>query len=678
MSTFSVFSNAVTQKLSTMTANQRQLFRTERESDALWDTYLAAFPDGTNEIYVKRRAYDCSACRSFIRSVGNVVHINNDYSIDTIWDLPDLPYPFNVVAEKMSAYVKGANINTIFSVQFQQVGVKQSVVFADDKVTIANTWNHFNFKFDSCYLYKSNISELNDLQKTLLRAMTENTIESAEVVLDLISQNSLYRGIEFKPIVEHFVATKKKYQALSEEQRNNWAWLNHKNSSAKFRDTSIGTLVDDIDDGMDLDCCVRRYEAKVAPENYRRTSSIVTKKMLSDAESLIVSLGFSKSLQRRFCVMDDIKANNVIFMNRSIPVQESVSPLAALKDTLNTPVKTLSKVDEVSAEDFFTNILPNVTDIEVLFESRLQPRLMSLIAPVDMEAPSMFSWDNAFSWSYNGNIADSSIRENVKHAGGNVVGELRCSLQWNENKDNNNDFDLHCIPPYGAEIMFQNKGVVHKNSGKLDVDIINPFSDSPNRPAVENIIFTNRNIMPVGEYRFFVHNFNDRGGTSGFRAEIEFDGETIQFDYPHPIRHKYNVDIATVKYTKANGFQVVKSLNRVGASSREIWGIKSNTFNRVSMIMNSPNFWDGKTSGNKHVFFIIDKCKNPDSPRGFFNEYLKPELHSVRKAFELIGAHMTVAASNDQLSGIGVSVTQHDSITLKVSGKFNRTIKVMF
>ena len=95
--------------------------------------------------------------------------------------------------------------------------------------------------------------------------------------------------------------------------------------------------------------------------------------------------------------------------------------------------------------------------------------------------------------------------------------------------------------------------------------------------------------------------------------------------------------------------------------------------------MFSPNYWDGqKGIGNRHYFFMVNDCKNDTSPNGFFNEFLKEELMEHKKVFEMIGSKVKVDDSNNQLSGIGFSSTKRNSITCKVKGHIDRTLKITF
>ena len=63
-----------------------------------------------------------------------------------------------------------------------------------------------------------------------------------------------------------------------------------------------------------------------------------------------------------------------------------------------------------------------------------------------------------------------------------------------------------------------------------------------------------------------------------------------------------NVDVVEFNITHKDGIEIIKSLSST-QSSREVWGLTTQKFHKVSMVMNSPNYWDGHVNGNKHLFF---------------------------------------------------------------------------
>lgn len=393
--------------------------------------------------------------------------------------------------------------------------------------------------------------------------------------------------------------------------------------------------------------------------------------MVEDAQKKITELGYSDSLSRRFATLDDLTVNNILFSNRDVAKEKNLDVFGELKASAASKPMKFNKVEEVSAEKFVKDILPTARELEVYFDWKNQKNLVSLIAPVNKGSKTMFKWNNGYSWAYKGNIADS-IKQNVEKMGGNVTGDLRFSIQWNENDDNNNDFDAHCKEPNSNEIYFARK-VSSFTRGQLDVDIINPNG----RVAVENIYWQSRSTMKDGTYLFFVHNYNHRGGRSGFSAEIEFDGNIYHFDYPHELKQDENVKVAEV--TLKDGQFSIKELLPSTTTSKDVWGIKTNTFVPVSVVMYSPNYWDEQDGiGNKHYMFMLKGCVNDETPNGFFNEYLKPELETHKRVFEALGSKMKVADTDNQLSGLGFSSTKRDEVVVKVIGSTERMLRIKF
>jgi hypothetical protein len=661
-----------------LTKDTTHLFEVDLDKDELWDLYQASFPTGTNEIYRTRREHDCSACRQFIKSIGNAVVIK-DGVVKTVFDFETDSFEYAPVMKALSEFVRSKAVIDVKVNKFAKIGIDKNYEKADEKII---EYEHFYLELPARFVNKTEKSEgdlKGDFRATkdvFKRSLDEITGDSVLTILELINSNTLYKGEEWKGVLSDFLAYKKKYTKLAtDKERNLFAWEQSLKAGAvvgRIRNHSIGVLLVDVSNGMDLDEAVRRYEKILAPENYKRPKAIFTKKMLEDAQKTIEELGYMDSLQRRYATLDDITVNNIIFSNKDSAKRIEGIFEEMSKDVAVNP-KKFSKIEEVSIDNFVENVLPTAKEIEVLFENKHSKSMVSLVAPVNKDAPSMFKWDNAFSWAYSGNITDSSMKENVKSAGGNVDGVLRFSIQWNDDEYDPNDLDAHCFEPSGNEIYFKNMRNM-RTTGVLDVDIINPIRG---KAAVENITWTDKNKMLEGTYKFFVHQFFNRGGRNGFKAEIEFDGQIFSFEYSKELRQGEIVNVAEV--TLDNGVFSIKEKLPSNVSTKEVWNLKTNQFVPVSVVCYSPNYWDLQAGqGHRHYFFMLKDCINPESPSGFYNEFLKNELISHKRVFEALSSKMRVQDTNDQLSGIGFSSTKRNELIVKVKAQTERVMKVKF
>ena len=664
------------------------LFEVAVDKDELWNLYLDSFPAGTNEIYRERRWHDCSCCRQFIKTIGNAVVIKNN-KIETIWDFRTDDTTYQPVLNALSDYIKSHAVSDIYVSKFKKIGTLQN--YEEMENGQMHEWTHFFVELPDRLVDKSSRSEgdikggFRDTRNVFKRSLDEIDMDSLDTILELINSNTLYKGEEWKGALTEFRKYKKEYDKLtSDSEKELYAWEKSVKAGiaiGRIRNHSIGTLLVNVSEGMDLDTAVKKYEQIVAPSNYKRPKAIFTKKMLEDAKKTITELGYMDSLQRRFANLNDITINNVLFSNKSaarrmVGADDIFGQME--KDVVVSP-KKFSKVEEISAQDFIDKVLPTAKEIEAFVENKHEKNFVSMIAPVSPDAKTMFKWNNGLSWAYSGNITDSDMKQNVKAAGGNVDGVRRFSIMWNEGQNDNSDLDAHCKEPDGNEIYFGNcrKPGTSRCGGQLDVDITRPMEQMAGKPSVENITWADMSHMKPGVYKFFVHQYAARG-SKGFKAEVEFNGEIYSFEYNKPVSG--DVQVAEVTLDENGNFSIKEKLaGNSSVSSREIWGVNTNQFVPVSVISYSPNYFDEQEGiGHRHLFFFLKDCVNTEEPNGFYLEFLDNDLMKHKRVFEALGAKCHVEDTDDQLSGIGFSMTKRAELVVKVKGATERVMKIKF
>jgi len=689
-----------------------KLFRSQVSGQQVWDAYLQGFSREDDPIFrdPESTVHNCNFCKNFIRRYGNIVAIDENYNIMTIFDV-DAPDEYKNSAFTVSNVLKNAPISGVFFETFNELnslpyekncnktqpsyklGIDKNVKrytkeeaekFGVVKPNQEMIFNHFNLNIPSEFVDKSGKSvesimgEYHDSKNVFQRAMEEISLDTLVLVKDLINQESLLDGKTHLYKVEKMIAFKTTYDNGFVSKTDNWLWIaSYQNQLAKFKNELIGTLCSELSEGKELNAACQSWNKRVDPINYMKTTAPITKRQIEEAQTFVEENGYVESFDRRFATIDDIKVSEILHSNVGKGDIKAVSIFDSVKSISTRHKRSeFDGIEEVTIDKFMSDILPNCTSVEAFLTNKHEGNMVSLTTANVKESKPIFKWDNNYSWTFNGNLAGKSqIKEAVKTAGGKVDGVLRFSISWNEDGKSNCDFDAHAIEPNGTEIHFSNyKGKRTQYSGMLDVDMIRP-----SKMGVENINWINLNKMQNGKYSFFNRNY-DRGNNTGFKAEIEFDGEI--YNYEHAGLAMGDVKVATV--TLNNGiFAIEHHLQPTSGMgvSKEIYGIETNQFHKVNLMCLSPNHWGDNNIGNKHYFFMLDGCETQSNIRSFHAENLIPELTTHRKVLEVLGNTTMIDPTKSgvkQLSGLGFNATVRDELVVKLSGSFKRTIKIKF
>lgn len=668
---FATFATEIDHRLNSLHNIADGLFVVDSDKDVICKTYLEAFPEGTNQLFRTRTEHDCSTCKSFLRNAGSIVGIVEG-RIRTIWDpdyIPESCSFYRDVAAALHEYVASLPIRTVFRTPERSFGKEVTYEQTD---LAAIVWKHFHWDVPPMY----RTAEVGFVQGNAItrrgvfsRGLQELSAAALQEVSELIDAKSIYRGQEFAFAVRDFLQLKQEYDNLrTVRDRELFTWAEHMKPNTAFLNTAIGTLVSDLSTGMGVEAAVRSFEAKVAPTNYKRPTAVISPAMVKAAAKTIEENGLESALHRRLAKLSDVAVNDVLFVDNEVRPAMRGGVADLLMDQVKPKRTTRETADatDISIEDFVANVLPTAVSAELLVSNEMLGNFVSLTAPQHEDAARLFKWDNNFAWSYDGNVTDS-IKQRVKQAGGNVNTMFRTSLAW-FNKD---DLDIHMHGPTGLHVYFGRK---QSGIASLDVDM---NVSNPTRTPVENICW---NSVPYGEYKILVHNFCKRESIDvGFVLEVEEAGKPpVTYRYDKAVGHMLPC-LRVVSSVEGITVSTLDPYLRVADISHNKWGVTTGQFSKIDLVTLSPNHWHGQSIGNKHWFFILRDCKNPEPTRGIYNEFLSSNLETHRKVFEILGDKTKCPVVDEQLSGVGFSSTQKNSAVVAVTtSKTRRLYKISF
>lgn len=697
-------------------ATKDKLFRVDIDGRNLYDLYINSFKDDPIWRDPESSFHNCNTCSNFLRRYGNIVAIDDDMSIVTLFSNYERADEYGIVFAKLDHHLKNLPIKGVFietfdvlnnlpydrckrnDTEFQLGTVSNTKVYTKEEAnayeqkTIPGevyVFEHLNVKVPAKFIsigssmgsasVESLVGIENQKHQVFQRFMEEIELGTIDLALELIQQGSLLDANQFEGVLN--VARKLKEEYDEQTNKPNWLWWKSasiKEATAKFKNTLMGVFLTELQ-SIDINDACKNWNKRVDPANYHKAKAPITKAQIEAAKKFVEQNGFENSFSRVTVGATDINVSEILHINRESSIKP-VSIFDDVKPTVSKKKPSFDGIEEVSIDKFMSDILPNVTRVQAFVENRHEGNFVTLTKPSISESKPILKWDNGFSWTFKGNLAGKSqIKEEVARKGGNVKGVLNFRLAWNMKgvlEGDSSDLDAWAKEIPGGAIGYSTsyragRGKRSPRSGQLDVDNMNPRG----KIAVENITWTDLSKMKDGVIALWVNQYSARN-SKGFEAEIEFDGEIFHYTWHKPIPSKRNIRVAEI--TIENKKFSIKHLIPHTNSSKEIWGIGTGEFHDVSLLSLSPNHWGENKVGNKHYMFMLKGCKPEGMIRSFHNEHLIEELKPHRKTLEVLGSKNMVQASDNTLAGIGFNSTVKDEVILKLEGNFNRTIKIKF
>lgn len=706
----------------TVMSKTGKLFVSSIKGHELWDLYINSFNPKVIFRDPNSSIDNCNRDRHFIQTYGNIVAIDENNNIITMFDVNVRGTRYEESLYNMREALMNSSIHSAFkiaygdllSMPYQKTNKTQDLyqlgygptnkIYTPEEVAKFGvveegkvyTFHHFHVLIPKSFVLFGDAESTNAYSNTqrtthdLFIKGLNIPLETLEVVRDLMIQESLLRAELYQHKVEEFIQIKQEYENLPSNERTNWTWKKFLDIPfARFANELIGTTCIDLAEGKDINVVCREFNKRVDPANHMKAKAPLTQTQINNTAKRIEEMGYTDSFDRRFAVLDDINEGNtlneILHTSGDKPTSTTGGLFAGVKPTapsakeLSRHLKAeLEQVEEVSIETFLEDILPNSKSIEVFLEPGFSKNLVTMTTANNKQCKPLFKWSNPFSWTYAGNLAGKSfLKEAVKVAGGNVEGVLRASLAWNESGNDGSDLDVWCLQPNGERIGFstafkkdRSDATFSSCGGQLDVDVINPDG----KLAVENIYFRSLNELKEGTYGFYVNPYNTRN-SQGFKFQVDMDGEVYDYEFNPPVDR--DVHIAEVTFSKGT-FSIKHLLEPVAFSTKTLWGLDTNQFHKVNLMCLSPNYWGDNAVGSKHYFFFLHNCHSDVPMRSFHIENLNSELLQDRKVLEVLGMTTMLTPADKQLAGLGFTNDSKESLVVKVQGSFKRTVRIKF
>lgn len=386
----------------------------------LFDAYLGSLPPAD------RLYHTCSSCRRFFETYGHLVTIDESgRTRPAIWDERDAPPYYQSAVAKVAQLVRRAKVTGVF--------LSDEPIWGTPENRSAKTgawWTHFAVTPPGSAIHRHALlsasqamAEKREDHGAVGRALAEFPAKVVERAVTFLESEALYRAEKVigpaKWLRDLHAA---RDAAKGADARDNLVWRAVAKAPPGFahpRSSMVGTLLEDIAEGLPFSEASRRFAAKMHPLQYQRPQAAPSAGNIAEAEKIVEKLGIARSLLRRFARLEEVTAIWRPSEGRSAksgPATQSgvgggtggnvggvfghLTPkgadLAPIADAIGLPAATMTWVK------FRDTVLPTAESIE-FYVPVGRANYTALVTAVDPDAPPILQWDrddrrNPVSW----------------------------------------------------------------------------------------------------------------------------------------------------------------------------------------------------------------------------------------------------------------------------------------
>jgi len=368
------------------------IFETDADPAAMWLAYLDGFPAD------ERQHHTCSSCRHFIQRFGHLVTVNADGTLaSAVWPELSMGNPYgNGVRAMVELAAHGRKIAKPFH--------SSETTYGTPVTGGAVTWTHMYAKPHPKFVHTNRIKTAGQVAAEKVqnfgivrRALNEWPLLKLQEAKVLLQSGGLSRAHNVLPGLDWLLnlSTARVNDALL------WnAVATAPDAFCHPRSGAIGSLMDDLMSGMDVESVKRRFAAVMNPYTYQRSQTAPSVGAINQAEKLLAASGAAPALARRVALLSEVQTFWSPSGTPGKPERVAAADGAAAAgifdhlrpaNPASSPALGSLRVGGITWAKFKAQILPTARAIEAFVPS--VGNFVSTLTAVAASAPAILQWD---------------------------------------------------------------------------------------------------------------------------------------------------------------------------------------------------------------------------------------------------------------------------------------------